>query len=179
MHVVCKPGIKKHCSGTILPLPHEATEVFLHHQTLNLHKKQTRPCQTDFPVSLSGITILSGIQEDTFDSLPCPTVPRLQSTSRIFHWTLSRTPFTDYRIIGFWRGKALRGILAIPVLPTLRTLKPREVLLEDAKHLKLPLGAGVHKADITVQFFWTSMVSGARLDLNLQFCHLPAARHMT
>lgn len=75
MHVVCKPGIKKHCSGTILPLPHEATEVFLHHQTLNLHKKQTRPCQTDFPVSLSGITILPGIQEDTFDSLPLCLAP--------------------------------------------------------------------------------------------------------
>lgn len=161
MHVAWKPGFKKPCSETILLLPHELTEVFVHHQKLNLHKKQIWPHQTDLPVSLSDITIFPDIQEDIFDSLPGPTVPRFQSTSRILHWT-PWTPLTDYKIIGFWREEVLRSNLAIPVLPAVRTLQPREVILEAVKHLKIPLGSEVHKTDPTAQIFWMSILSEAR-----------------
>jgi len=51
------------------------------------------------------------------------------------------------------REEALRSNLAIPVLPAVRTLKPREVILEAAKHLKIPLGSEVHKRDPTAQIF--------------------------
>ena len=57
MHVVWKPGFKKRCSGTILLLPHETTEVFVHHQKLNLHKKQIRPHQTDLAVLFPLVTL--------------------------------------------------------------------------------------------------------------------------
>lgn len=127
-------------------------------------------------VSLSDITILPDIQEDIFDSLLGPTVPRFQSTSRILHWT-PWTPLTDYRIIEFLREEALRSNLAIPVLPAVRTLKSREVILEMAKHLKIPLGSEVHKRDPTAQIFWMSMLSEARL-LGLKSPARPPTRYM-
>lgn len=61
--------------------------------------------------------------------------------------------FSDYKIIGFWREEVLRSNLAIPILPTVRTLQPRDVILEAVKHLKIPLGSEVHKTDPTAQIF--------------------------
>ena len=61
----------------------------------------------------------------------------------------------NHKIIGFQIGKDLRGNLATPVLQTIQKLNPREVISEAEKSLQIPLGArkGVHKTDITVQWF--------------------------